>query len=92
MDRVVNEIQAQLSPETLLLILVENSNNVGRDNFVIVKDILSLIIGKTTGMMRSIIDFSNSARTVCPFTNDETMLMNAVKGTDEMVPCGSTRT
>ncbi|KAH3714205.1 hypothetical protein Pelo_19287 [Pelomyxa schiedti] len=67
MDHVVNEIQAQLSPETLLLILVENSNNVGRDNyFVIVKDILSLIIGKTTGMMRSIIDFSTTATTTTP--------------------------
>ncbi|KAH3763671.1 hypothetical protein Pelo_4483 [Pelomyxa schiedti] len=84
---LVNELHKELSTDTLLSILVDSSGSVGPGyDAILTKKILPLIVENTDRMLRSVIEFANAARTVCPFTNDNGALMTAIKGTDEVVP------
>ncbi|KAH3762123.1 hypothetical protein Pelo_6044 [Pelomyxa schiedti] len=83
---LVNELQAQLTSDTLLIILVDSSESVAASYPTIVTGILPLILEKTPGMIRSIIEFGTAVKTVCAFTKNSTVLMNAVKGTNVMIP------
>ncbi|KAH3762122.1 hypothetical protein Pelo_6043 [Pelomyxa schiedti] len=82
----MDELQTQL-PDPLLIVLVESGNSLSQESYSgIVTHTLPLVVHKTRGMLRSIIEFATTVKVVCPFTANDAVLTCAIKGTDEMVP------